>query len=75
MLDDVQELAGKTGTQNTFFHIFNHLHSHHKVLIMTSDCRPSDMDGMEPRLISRFKSGMTVELEKPDFELRRKVLE
>ena len=41
---------------------------------MSSDCRPSELDGMEPRLISRFKWGMTVELEKPDFELRRKFL-
>lgn len=74
LLDDIQELAGKTATQNTFFHIFNHLHNHHRVLVMTSDCRPSDMEGMVPRLISRFKSGMTVELEKPDYNLRREVL-
>ncbi len=75
MLDDIQELAGKTGTQNTFFHIFNHLHNHHRLLIMTSDVRPSELDGIVPRLISRFKSGMTVELEKPDYELRREVLD
>lgn len=75
LLDDIQEFAGKSATQNTFFHIFNHLHNHHRQLIMTSDCRPSDMDGMEPRLMSRFKSGMTVELEKPDYKLRREVLE
>lgn len=75
LLDDIQEFAGKIATQNTFFHIFNHLHNHHRQLIMTSDCRPSDMDGMEPRLMSRFKSGMTVELEKPDYKLRREVLE
>ena len=57
-----------------FFHIFNHLHLHQRQLVMSSDCRPSDLDGMVPRLISRFKWGMTVELEKPDFELRRKFL-
>jgi chromosomal replication initiator protein len=74
ILDDIQELAGKTGTQNTFFHIFNHLHQNQKQLIMTSDCCPSDLDGMVPRLISRFKWGMTVELYKPDIELRREVL-
>ncbi len=74
LLDDIQEFAGKPGTQNTFFHIFNHLHQHQRQLIMSSDCRPSDLDGMVPRLISRFKWGMTVELEKPDFELRRKFL-
>ena len=67
LLDDVQDFAGKPGTQNTFFHIFNHLHQNGKQLIMSSDCRPSDLDGMEPRLISRFKWGMTVELSKPDY--------
>ena len=75
ILDDIQELAGKTATQNTFFHIFNHLHQNQKQLIMSSDRRPSDMDGMVPRLISRFKWGMTVELYKPDYELRRGVLQ
>lgn len=74
LIDDIQELAGKTSTQNTFFHIFNHLHQHGKQLVMTSDRRPVDMDGMVPRLISRFKWGMTVELGKPDYELRRNVL-
>ena len=74
LLDDIQEFAGKTGTQDTFFHIFNHLHQHQRQLVMSSDCRPSDLDGMVPRLISRFKWGMTVELEKPDLELRRKFL-
>ena len=74
LLDDIQFFAGKLKTQNTFFHIFNHLHQHQCQLVMSSDCRPSDLDGMEPRLISRFKWGMTVELEKPDFELRRKFL-
>jgi chromosomal replication initiator protein len=74
LLDDIQFFAGKPGTQNTFFHIFNHLHQRQRQLVMSSDCRPSDLDGMEPRLISRFKWGLTVELEKPDFELRRKFL-
>ena len=74
LLDDIQFFAGKPGTQNTFFHIFNHLHQHQRQLVMSSDCRPSDLDGMEPRLISRFKWGMTVQLEKPDKDLRRKFL-
>ena len=74
LLDDIQFLAGKDKTQNTFFHIFSHLHLHQRQLVMSCDCRPSDLDGMEPRLLSRFKWGMTVELEKPDFELRRKFL-
>ena len=74
LLDDIQFFAAKPGTQNTFFHIFNYLHQHQRQLVMSSDCRPSELDGMEPRLISRFKWGMTVELEKPDYELRRKFL-
>lgn len=75
IIDDIQEFAGKQGTQNTFYHIFNHLHQNQKQLIMSSDCRPADLDGMIPRLISRFKWGMTVELLKPDYDLRRQVLE
>ena len=75
LLDDIQFFAGnKLATQNTFFHIFNYLHQHQRQLVMSSDCRPSDLDGMEPRLISRFKWGMTVELEKPDYDLRRRFL-
>ena len=75
LVDDIQFFAGKPSTQNTFFHIFNHLHQHQRQLVMSCDCRPSDLDGMEPRLISRFKWGMTVALEKPDYELRRKFLD
>ncbi len=75
ILDDIQEFAGKDKTQNTFYHIFNQLHNQGKQLILSSDCRPSDMDGIVPRLISRFKWGMTVELSKPDYELRREVLQ
>lgn len=75
IIDDIQYLAGKIATLNTFYHIFNHLHQSQKQLIISSDCRPADMDGMIPRLLSRFKWGMTVELEKPDYELRRSVLE
>ena len=73
IIDDVQEFAGKTGTQNTFFHIFNYLHNNQKHLILSCDCPPAELDGMEPRLLSRFKWGMTVELSRPDIELRRNV--
>lgn len=75
IIDDIQEFAGKQGTQNTFYHIFNQLHNQGKQLILSSDRRPCEMDGMVPRLISRFKWGMTVELSKPDYELRRNVLQ
>lgn len=74
IIDDIQDLIGKAKTQNAFFHIFNHLHQNQKQLILSSDCRPASMDGMEERLLSRFKWGMTAELERPDIELRRDVL-
>ena len=60
--------------QNTFFHIFNHLHQNGKQLILTSDRPPALLQGMEDRLITRFKWGMVAELEKPNVELRRNIL-
>jgi chromosomal replication initiator protein len=74
IIDDIQDFIGKPQTQNTFFHIFNHLHQNQKQLILTSDCCPAQMEGMEARLLSRFKWGMTAELSLPDFELRKEVL-
>ncbi len=74
IVDDIQDLQNKPGTQNTFFHIFNHLHQHDRQIIMSSDCAPAEMEGFEARLLSRFKWGMQVELGKPDIELRRDVL-
>lgn len=74
IIDDIQDLIGKPQTQNTFFHIFNHLHQNQKQLILTSDCCPAQMEGMEARLLSRFKWGMTAELSRPDYELRKDVL-
>lgn len=74
IIDDIQDLKNMPGTQNTFFHIFNHLHQHNRQIIMSSDCAPSEMEGFEARLLSRFKWGMQVELERPDLELRRDVL-
>ncbi len=75
IIDDIQDFAGnKPGTQNAFFHIFNQLHQNRKQLILSSDTRPSLLEGLEERLLSRFKWGMTAELERPDYELRREVL-
>lgn len=75
IIDDIQDLIGKQGTQNTFFHIFNHLILNQKQIILASDCCPSKMEGMEKRLISRFTMGMTAELESPDYQLRKEVLQ
>lgn len=74
IIDDIQDFIGKPGTQRTFFQIFNHLHLNSRQLIMTSDVRPSEMDNMEERLLSRFKWGMTCELYRPDYDMRIKVL-
>ena len=74
LIDDVQEFAGKTQTQNTFFHIFNHLHQNRKQLVMTSDRPPVSLQGMVPRLLTRFKWGLTAELERPDYDLRKSIL-
>lgn len=74
IIDDIQELSGLEKTQNTFFHIFNHLHQNNKQLIMTSDCAPMDMQGMEERLLTRFRWGLTTKLDRPDKELRKKIL-
>lgn len=74
ILDDIQELIGKDKTQNTFFHIFNHLHLLGKQLILTSDKAPVDLQGMEERLVTRLKWGVTLEMERPDLDLRKKIL-
>lgn len=74
ILDDIQELAGKTGTQNTFFHIFNHLHQSGKQLILTCDKAPAELEGMEDRLLSRFRWGLAAEVKAPDFETRKEIV-
>ena len=75
IIDDLQDLMHKPGTQNAFFHIFNHLHQNQRQIILSSDCAPADLKEMPERLLSRFKWGMTCQLEAPDYELRRSVLE
>ena len=74
LLDDIQELIGMDKTQNMFFHIFNHLHQLGKQLVLTSDKAPVDLQGMEERLITRLKWGLTAELGRPDLDLRKKIL-
>lgn len=74
ILDDIQELAGKTGTQNTFFHIFNHLHQSGKQLILTCDKAPAELEGMEDRLLSRFRWGLSAEIKAPDYETRKEIV-
>jgi chromosomal replication initiator protein len=74
IIDDVQEFSGKEKTQETFFHIFNHLHQLGKQLILTSDKSPIEIKGIEQRLLSRFKWGLTTDLQSPDYETRLLIL-
>ncbi|UCD61855.1 MAG: chromosomal replication initiator protein DnaA [Flavobacteriaceae bacterium] len=74
IIDDVQFLSGKSGTQDVFFHIFNHLHQNGKQVVLTSDKAPVDMQDIEQRLLSRFKWGLSAELQNPDYETRISIL-
>ncbi|NTW33181.1 MAG: chromosomal replication initiator protein DnaA [Bacteroidetes bacterium] len=75
IIDDIQFFSGKEKTQDVFFHIFNHLHQNGKQIIVTSDKAPVEMQGMEPRLLSRFKWGLSADLQQPDLETRIAILE
>lgn len=74
IMDDVYNFAGKEKTQDIFFHIFNHLHQSGKQVILTSDKAPKDLAGLEERLLSRFKWGLSADLQAPDLETRMAIL-
>ena len=69
IVDDIQEWEDKKGTQNTFFHIFNHLFLNGKRIILASDRPPVNLKGMNERLLTRFSCGLIAELEKPNVQL------
>ncbi len=75
IIDDIQELSGKTGTENVFFQIFNHLQQNNKQIVIAADKKPVDIIGMEERLLSRLKSGVVTAIEVPDYETRIKIIE
>lgn len=73
IIDDIQEIT-TAKTQQAFFHIFNHLQLIGHQIILTCDKPPSEFEGIEERMLTRFKSGMVVEMERPDLALRRAIL-
>lgn len=73
IIDDIQEIT-TAKTQQSFFHIFNHLQQNNRQIIITCDRPPVLLEGMEERMLTRFKWGMTAEMEKPDTKLRRDIL-
>lgn len=74
IIDDIQELAGKPGTQNIFFNIFSHLRMLGKQLILTSDRPPVELTDIEERLITRFKWGLSAQLTPPDLVTKIEIL-
>lgn len=75
IIDDIHYFAPAIKSQDAFFSIFNHLHQNGKQLILTSDKPPKDLDGMQERLLSRFRWGLSADLQAPDFETRMAILE
>ncbi|MEI8143336.1 MAG: chromosomal replication initiator protein DnaA [Candidatus Berkelbacteria bacterium] len=74
LIDDIQFLSAKEGTQEEFFHTFNHLHQNKKQVVLTSDRTPKEIKGLELRLKTRFEGGMVTDISLPDVETREAIL-